>query len=64
MTKRQTSQTLFAIGLGAALGYVAAAGCLDAPRSALAANEPRSGAPSAFAPAERLGSPDRHSDFR
>ena len=38
--KRTTLRTLFVIGLGAGLGYLAAVGPLDAPRPALAADEP------------------------
>ena len=48
--KRQKSQTLLAIGLGAGLGYIAAIGHLGTPRTALAASDPRSRSPQASAP--------------
>src|SRR5271155_3474557 len=47
--KRSVMQTTLAIGLGAGLGYIAAVGHLDAPRSAQAASEPGTCSPQAAA---------------
>jgi arylsulfatase A-like enzyme len=43
--KRSVLQSMFTIGLGAGLGYIAAVGHLDAPRSAQAASETKSRSP-------------------
>ena len=50
--KRTMFQTLFVLGLSAGLGYLAADGRLDAPRSALAADEPAVRSPQSVASLE------------
>ena len=50
--KQSISQTLLLVGVGAGLGYLAAVGQFDAPRSALACSEPRSTSPHASATTE------------